>query len=97
MTTQAQRAANRRNAQLSTGPKTAEGKQAVSRNNFRHGLAGVFRLVSWEDPAEFDDLVSLLRAEHQPQTPTEQILVERMAQHELAPPARARRAICLLR
>jgi len=30
--------ANRRNAQKSTGPKTAEGKAVVSQNATRHGL-----------------------------------------------------------
>jgi hypothetical protein len=35
-----QRAANRRNAQLSTGPRTIAGRQKVSRNAIRHGLAG---------------------------------------------------------
>ncbi len=32
-------AINRRNAQKSTGPKTAEGKARASRNAFQHGLA----------------------------------------------------------
>ena len=82
MISDAQLAANRANAQLSTGPKTAEGKEAVALNNFRHGLAGAFHFLAWEKPAEFDNLLSGLRAEHNPQTTTEQILVERMAQHE---------------
>jgi hypothetical protein len=82
MTSEAQLAANRTNSQLSTGPKTVEGKQAVALNNFRHGLAGAFHFLAWEKPSEFDNLLSGLRAEHNPQTPTQQILVERMAQHE---------------
>jgi hypothetical protein len=82
MPTEPQIAANRRNAQLSTGPKTDEGKQAVSQNNFRHGLAGTFQFLRWEQPAAFDHLVAALNTEHNPQTPTEHILVERMAQHE---------------
>lgn len=32
-------AANRRNASLSTGPRTLEGKLHSSRNSYRHGLA----------------------------------------------------------
>jgi hypothetical protein len=39
MTTQAQVEANRRNAQLSTGPKTGAGKQRASRNAVRHGIS----------------------------------------------------------
>ena len=38
MSSPAQIAANRANAQLSTGPKTDEGKAKSSRNNFRNGL-----------------------------------------------------------
>ena len=40
MTTERQRAANRANAGLSTGPKTVPGKSASSRNSRIHGLAG---------------------------------------------------------
>jgi hypothetical protein len=82
MSTPAQLAANRANAQLSTGPKTDEGKQAIALNNFRHGLAGAFHFVAWEKPAEYDNLLSGLHSEHNPQAVTEQILVERMTQHE---------------
>jgi hypothetical protein len=38
MPTQKQIAANRRNAQKSTGPKTEQGKEIVSRNALTHGL-----------------------------------------------------------
>ena len=80
MSTPEQSAANRRNAQLSTGPKTEEGKAASSRNNFRHGLAGrpLVANLSAEDAAEFEELAAALHAEHNPQTPTETLLVERM-------------------
>jgi hypothetical protein len=37
-TSEKQKAANRRNAKKSTGPKTVEGKAAVSRNAIKHGL-----------------------------------------------------------
>jgi hypothetical protein len=82
MPTEAQLAANRQNAQLSTGPKTAEGKEAICFNNLRHGLAGAFHILPWENDDDFSGLQLALRAEHNPQTPTEQILVDRMAQHE---------------
>ena len=39
MATEKQIAANRANAKRSTGPKTAVGKMASSRNAFRHGLS----------------------------------------------------------
>jgi hypothetical protein len=58
MPTSAQIAANRRNAKKSTGPKTAEGKAAASRNALCHGLTArdiVCREEREEDFAEFRD------------------------------------------
>jgi hypothetical protein len=40
MATEKQIAANRANAQKSTGPKTAAGRSRSSRNAVRHGLSG---------------------------------------------------------
>src|SRR5271165_3411967 len=40
MTSPAQLTSNRANAQLSTGPVTEAGKQAVGQNAVRHGLTG---------------------------------------------------------
>lgn len=81
MSTTAQIAANQANAQQSTGPKTEAGKTTSSKNNFRHGLSGAFVILSWENADEYDQLLDGLRDEHQPATPTEALLVERMAQH----------------
>ncbi len=39
MATDRQIAANRRNAQKSTGPRSASGKKRASKNSFRHGLS----------------------------------------------------------
>jgi hypothetical protein len=44
MATEKQIAANRANAKMSTGPKTALGKQKSSRNAYRHGLSCPLRL-----------------------------------------------------
>ena len=41
--------ANRRNAQKSTGPKTAEGKAITSQNAIRHGLLATEILLPDED------------------------------------------------
>lgn len=81
MSTAAQIAANIANAQLSTGPKTPEGKAASSQNNFRHGCTGRFMLLPQESLREFQELTAALNEEHQPTTPTETLLVERMIQH----------------
>jgi hypothetical protein len=80
MTTPAQIAANQANAQRSTGPKTPLGKAIAARNNFRYGFTGAFSVLRWENQAEFDALLTGLRTEHQPATPTETALVEKMAQ-----------------
>ena len=80
-TSQAQIIANHLNAQHSTGPRSAEGKAVVARNNFRHGCAGaIFIVLDWEKQEEFDELVAGLREEHAPATPTEHLLVDKMAQ-----------------
>ena len=81
MATQAQVNANQANSQKSTGPKTEEGKVKSSRNRLSYGFASSTRFVKGEDPAEFNLLLDDLIAEHQPATPTEQILVEQMAHH----------------
>jgi hypothetical protein len=77
----AQLSANRANSQLSTGAKTPEGKQTVSLNAIRHGLAGRFLILPSENPTKFRELYSGLKDEHRPATPTEHLLVEDMAQH----------------
>ncbi len=79
MSSQAQVAANRANAQLSTGPKSDAGKAASSQNNFRHGFTGAFGVLPTEKQEEFDALLAGLRAEHAPAGITETLLVEKMA------------------
>ena len=82
MSTPAQVAANQANAQHSTGPKTEGGRAASCLNNFRHGLAGVqFSVLPGECEEEYATLLAGLKAEHQPRTVTECILVEKLAQH----------------
>ena len=72
---------NRKNAQHSTGPRTAEGKAAASQNAFKHGLYSKQLILPGEDPAELDALRADLRREHQPATTTEDILVNELAEH----------------
>jgi hypothetical protein len=82
MSTKAQTTANAANAQHSTGPKTETGKAASSLNHLSHGLTGTaFTVLDWEDQNAFNTLFSRLQSEHQPATVTEEILVEKMAQH----------------
>ena len=82
MATAAQVTANKNNAQKSTGPTSPAGKQASSQNRTCHGLAGgVFFLQEGEEPMLFERLLDSLPEEHRPQTITEKILVDKMAQH----------------
>ena len=83
MSTNAQIAANHANSQLSTGPKTDEGKAASCLNNFQTGLTGSsFSVLPWENEAEYDTLHAALRASLEPRGPFEQLLIEKMAQHQ---------------
>src|SRR5712672_306869 len=79
MASDQQIAANRENAQKSTGPKTPEGRSAVRFYSLKHGLSAETVVVMGEDPAAFQDLHDSLLAEHQPATPTEEILVRQIA------------------
>jgi hypothetical protein len=52
--------ANRRNAQLSTGPKTSHGKRVSSKNSIKHGLNVE---IDFESSDEYTSLKSMLAEE----------------------------------
>ena len=76
-------AANRGNAQLSTGPKTDEGKSRSRRNALKHGILASALLVKsingTEDQAQFDGLLSSLCRDLSPVGILEEMLVEKIA------------------
>ena len=74
-----QQAANRQNAQQSTGPKTAEGKTAVRFNALTWGLRARSLMLPRDIPEEYQQLWDGLAAEWQPQTDTERHYLEQMA------------------
>lgn len=78
-TTEQRLAANRANALLSTGPVTAAGKAAVSRNAVRHGLLSAKLFLDEEDPAAFQELFGDLGSSLNPVGALESSLVERVA------------------
>jgi len=82
MATLKQFEANRRNAQKSTGPKTPEGKAAVSMNSLRHGLRARTVVLPGEDLQEFQQLCDDLEVEWQPQSRSEQFYLEQMAVYQ---------------
>src|SRR4051794_27565853 len=72
-------AANRANAQLSTGPKTTEGKAASSLNAVRTGLTGRTVLLATEDAAAYEAHIERFRREWQPVGDEETRLVQNLA------------------
>jgi hypothetical protein len=64
----------------STGPRTPAGKLASSGNSLKHGLAAPRLIIPGEDPSAFNALLADLLAEHQPATPSEELLVREIAQ-----------------
>lgn len=77
MTTAVQLAANRCNAQLSTGPRSVEGKRRSSLNATRHGFLGRLLLglefgPFADDPAELQSFVSSVIEELGPASVLEQ-------------------------
>ena len=79
MATDKQTAANRLNAQKSTGPRTPEGRAAVRLNGVKHGLTAETLVLKGESQADFTGLLESLEAEHAPTTPSEEALVVQLA------------------
>jgi hypothetical protein len=75
-------AANRNNAQKSTGPRTPEGKSKSSLNALTHGLRSRITpqtLVAQHEQEDFTALTQSLHAELNPQTPLQHLLADRIA------------------
>jgi hypothetical protein len=56
MATELQKAANRRNALMSTGPRSLAGKARSRMNAVSHGLTAQQTLLPGEDPAKYEGL-----------------------------------------
>ena len=74
-----QLAANRANAQHSTGPKTAEGKSRARYNGTKHGLTGRTVVLPWEDLEEYKRFSEELVESFAPKTPFERQLAQTVA------------------
>jgi len=70
--------ANRANALLSTGPRTAAGKQRSSQNALTHGLTSRSPVLATEDRAAYQLHCSQFFDEYQPATPTETQLTQEL-------------------
>jgi hypothetical protein len=82
MVTTAQVNANQKNAQLSTGPKSEEGKEIVSKNALKHGILSEEVVISSKEVAEsqekYDDLRQKFISDLEPVGMVEEMLVDRI-------------------
>jgi len=72
-------AANRANAQKSTGPKTEEGKARSRENSYKHGLSGEGVVLSAEDAVAVDARFAALLEDLAPDGEAARLLVHRIA------------------
>ena len=73
---------NRRNAQKSTGPRSAEGKAASRFNALKTGIHAKSHVIPGEDPDDLDRLVAEYFDLHRPANATERFLVESLIHAE---------------
>ena len=76
MSTLSQIAANRRNAQLSTGPTSVTGKAASSMNSLKSGLHAKSLVLPCENRADLQQLIDDFYQHHQPATPDARSFVD---------------------
>ena len=79
MTSFRQFEANRRNAQLSTGPVTEEGKRTSRQNALRHGLTAETVINALEDAKDYAAFEMAITADYDAQSAVERELVLRLA------------------
>ena len=79
MTSFRQIEANRRNAQLSTGPVTEEGKRRSRQNAVRHGLTAETVIDALEDAEDYVAFEMAITADYDAQSAVERELVLRLA------------------
>ena len=60
-------------------PAETGGTEITRFNALRHGVLSRYTVLPWEDAQEYQALVAALVAEHVPQGPTEEHLVEELA------------------
>src|SRR6516165_8267446 len=71
--------ANRRNARLSTGPVTEEGKRRSRQNALRHGLTAETVIDALEDAEDYAAFEMAITADYDAQSVVERELVLRLA------------------
>src|SRR6201995_4743022 len=79
MTSLRQIEANRRNARLSTGPVSDEGKRRSRQNALRHGLTAETVITSLEDAEDYAAFDMSVTADYEAESTVERELVLRLA------------------
>ncbi len=82
MSTENQIEANRKNAQLCTGPKTEEGKARSSRNALKTGIYSKAEVLLTESLEAYEQLIAAFYEQFAPATPQESCLVDALIRYE---------------
>jgi hypothetical protein len=78
MATEAQISANRRNARLSTGPRTSAGRARSSLNALKAGIHAKSEIIPGEDPEELAELTAEYYQSIRPEAREEAVLVDQL-------------------
>ncbi|HUB77665.1 MAG TPA: hypothetical protein VMB03_02660 [Bryobacteraceae bacterium] len=76
MATPKQIAANRRNSQKSTGPRSEDGKARSARNALKTGIEAKSMIIRGESKDDLDELTAEYYHHYRPATPAERMLVD---------------------
>ncbi len=80
MSSPASQLANAANAQLSTGPRTEEGKARSAQNARKHGLTAAQLVIVAEDREEFEALLADYQSAVRPSGPIQQTLFDQLVE-----------------
>ena len=82
MATDRQIAANRKNAEKCTGPRTEAGKAISAQNAFKTGLDANSELIRFESREDYEALTTEYYAGYHPATPAQRFLVDTLIKSE---------------
>src|SRR5258708_6125305 len=82
MATRKQIAANRRNAQLSTGPRTAAGKAVSRLNALKTGIDARLQIIPGEQPEALEALKAEYRERFKPAKTEQSLLVDLLVSYD---------------
>ncbi len=82
MASDRQNAANKINAQKSTGPNSDKGKAVSSQNALKSGIDSKCEVIRFESRDEYETLTTEFHARFRPATPEERFLVDALVRNE---------------